>query len=575
MPWTQAPVRYLAERRLQSEDEWHIAQAAIGVDSAVLDDLRAGDDVRVIAVDSASGERVAASPSFRFTPATVAPTTLYGRRILDGRERDWVFGDSTVRGDGAPPAEGDLLVQPLRRPSDRGEPLEVVGLEVSSAGWSAEVRPFTAPDATPPRTPGQPTDSSHGAIALALSTDGMPRLPETRPGYVGYCSASGWGCVEVGRAALDVDPAAVVPSASERARTVTDWYPIDAPSMSWSHAVQGLDLDATATGGIQLQMEYDYSYLPPRILSVAARGRPHATGQVSATLNEATTGPAFEQPIFTVSVSVYSAAVISINAEFGLSGVIEVDAASPATGGWQGAVEVGQTYEVGYRDGFYGPETLDPTAYAQLTPAFGDGSEAEIWVGWKAHGAITATVLGFEGARAELAPRVGVVLQHASTDGAPCNEDVSIARAGIGLGLQLDATASLPPLGYVRTFRLVNAREPIVEYGRERWLVAPPRLADAATGIPYRVRAGALPAVAGGDIDLDDPAGLTAFLDGVTLAGPTTFGVGTYTVSPGSSLVAGSSPVFAVWAADTDYPGTDLLGAPGVCLSTTLTVETH
>lgn len=552
--------RYAVQVRADAAAAWRTTTPT-HADHADVDGLAEDHHVRVVALD-ALDQVVAHSIDFRFTPASAAPTTLRGRELLDARRPGWRHGPTTVEGTGPSPAVGTLVIRPI----DPAEPHrlvdEVLSVTPTLGGWSATTRPYQAPD---PVVGRQLAERVRTGVQVNLSRDGLPAgLPTTRPGHVGHCSSSGWGCLEV-----PASSAPTVTPAHEQQRT-TPWATPASGSLSWSRTEQGVDFAATATGGVQVQFDYELDWWGLSVDRLAARTRPYADGQVTASFATDGSDALLEQTLLSLpSVLVAGAVPLTVYAEFGMAGIAEVESEQPVEGSWTGSASFSRTYEVGYRDQrFYGPEQIDDDATLGLTPIFPTSSRADVWVGFQATGGIGLFLFGGEVASASLSPTAGLVLHHESTDGTPCGQAQSIAHTRIDAGARLDASLSMAFFGD-RTYRLAELRQPLLGWGRPLDLTLARQLPPDAE-VTFRIRPRQDPGFP--STGPSPTATLQTFLDGVATAETASLENTRYRFQPApGELSAGTTPTLGVWLPDAGPPG--LLTAPGTCLSTSLTVE--
>ncbi|MCB9678214.1 MAG: hypothetical protein H6737_24145 [Alphaproteobacteria bacterium] len=441
VPWPVAGVEYRVERRATPESAWELAEASVSADAALATGLEPDDELRVAAFlevgDSANPSECTSLPT------TAAPDSLLRRTVVDGRGLDWQVTPDEVSGSGAAPTRAISS----SCPSNSG----VLG---KSGKWPPHFRPRRGGaqrlgPSEPPSAPqmGHRREAAvRGAATLNMSLDGIPRsaLIPARDGLVGYCSKSGWGCLEISSA--DVPPAV---EAQPDQRTTTDWYDFGLTlDIEPPLAQNGLVIGASAGGGVELQLEYETEgWFVPTLSRIAARARPYVGGQVYATIDTTSTRIVMEDPVYTTpQIIIYTATLASVTTDFDLSAVVDFRADGPVSGQWLGQIGYSRTFEVGYNGQFYGPQVVADTPVLLVTPEFGDGSSADLWFGWRADANLNLDVLGVNLATASLSPTAGTVFVHRSTPGAPCNHPVSLAHARVDLGAKLEANLDLPGL---------------------------------------------------------------------------------------------------------------------------------
>lgn len=574
VPWP-GTVEYGLERRIPGAVSWSTIDAEVSHDSAVVSGLSDGDEVRVAAFD-AEGNRIGESVALEFTPASEGATEIGGHRILDGRGEGWTVVGSMVLGTAEAPRQGDLLLLPLS--AGVTEPVrEVETVSMSTDGWAAHTRPPTAqpPGSGGPAGPSTPAD--HGAVVLNASLEGVVASVLDSSGR--YCSESGWGCIDFPIAPLALEE----PAGLDRSASATPWFPLQRTLSYGPIGDNGLTLGASASGGVELRLVHDLSYLPPGVDRLTAQARPYASANATATMVDANSNAEIEHLVYDgVSIVVFSLSVATVFADFDVSAVADLDTPNAAVNGqWTANADYSRIYEVGYRDdipgsGFYGPQLVDESWSLGLTPEFGDGSEADLWFGFRADVTLEVDALWSLGTLASgtLSATVGPVLTHSSTPAAPCGRTESVAAARVDAGAKLDATLDLIFLNPWEFPALAEQREPLLTWGRERTLVVP-RVSQNAPVLPFRIRALGPPPPATGlphrDVDLDNPSDLTVFLDQAPQPPPSIDG-GRYVLSPATSLFAGTSTL-AVWLPDLDHGSGLQFGAAGQCLTAPVAIE--
>lgn len=592
VPWPHAGLTYAVERAPEDSDaKWTPIGATIDVDSAVVTGLHDGDLVRLVAV-GADGERLATSVALPFSPVSAPPDTLDGHPIVDGRGQDWAVSDDGVSGLEVVPQLGSILVLPIRSGETDSVIRQVLSTRPDGYGaWSAETQPARL----------TPAPGTRVGASINVSADGIPvsMLTPMNGDHVGYCSTSGWGCIEIDQQI-----------AAASARLWSTGYS-GTLSQTWSTQQEqlGMTIDASAEGGVIVEAAYELAYswlgIPNGMKMAYLRTRPYAQAQITASIDTAGGSvPQFEQPVFSpISVPIFTATFLTITAEFGVSTVafLEDQTDSGVSGRWSGQASLSRAYETGYSSrraragtsGFYGPQFIDQTFDVSIQPEFGDGSRARAWFGWKATGSVVlnASIVG-ELARADLSATTGLVFAHASTSGAPCDQPVSIAHADIGLGARLDARLDLVFLD-PWDFPIADRVVPILAWGRERTIAVPQTLRHDASAFDFRL----LNLGFGGTHDhpwtgefgfpIDASRdvtprlgsdGLQTYIDALPLdatAHPLSAQLGKYTQVVPESLSPGPH-TFAVWMPDAPPPNptpATLLRAPGQCVSRELQVQ--
>ncbi len=565
VPWPGTDARYTVERRGVDATEWLSVVADVHRDYAVVHRLSDGDQLRVVA-RSVDGSRSVESVPLPFHPASATPSRIQGRAVIDGRGQAWQLGATTVAGWGPVPAPGDVLVPAIQAPNPSAGLREALTVSGDAEGWLATTRAFDF----------APAAGTRLGAALNLSMDGVPSsvFEPTQAGKVGYCSSSGWGCLELSESDLHrLTEAADVDPSPERAAYEGDWP----ATMSAQMTAAGMDIDAVATGGVRVFADYELGWTSLNSASLVTE--PYAVGQVAA--NISTSGgsiPDFEQPLITsISVPLYSAGLVSITADFGLAAIAELDniGGGAIDGAWTGDVEFSRPTTVGYQSrnsrGLYGPVLGDPYFDIGITPAFADGSSADIWFAWRASGSVVLQGGFWEIARGTLAATAGLVFAHESTPGAPCNEAISIAHADVALRAKLDAEIDFLGLDPYE-FPLADRRKVLLSWGRPRYLAGDSRVTSGEP-IEFRTLAGA-PDFVYRDVTAD-PSSLTTFVDGAVNPSPVIVANARYSVDLPAGLSDGDHTL-SVWLPD-DPPALPsiqtLLDGHGQCTSRTFSLD--
>jgi hypothetical protein len=594
VPWPGQNLTYSVQRALEGpHPKWADAVAHMEPDSAVVSGLQDGDVVRLV-VSDAEGLRIGTSVAVPFSPVSAPPNSLDGHDIVDGRGESWQISDTVVHGMSDAPEIGAILVLPMRRVQTYSLVRQVLSTHPDGeGGWSATTEP-----ARVAAVPGTRVGASFN-----VSADGIPMslLTPTTSGTVAYCSQSGWGCIEL-------NPAMVT---SEQSNMLWSNGYSGVLNQTWSTQQEqlGMTINAEAEGGVIVEAAYEISRgwtgFPNGMEMAYLQTRPYAQADISATID--TSGgsiPTYERPVLApISVPIFTATFLTITAEFSVNTVafLEDQTGAGVAGQWTGEAGLSRTYEVGYSsrrarsgtNGFYGPDLVGQGFDVSVQPAFGDGSQARAWFGWKATGSVVlnATVVG-ELARADLSATTGLVFSHNGTQAAPCNQPVSIAHADIGLGARLDASLDLKFLD-PWDFPIADRVIPILGWGRERVLAAPQNLGRGASTFDFRLlnrdfgtthdHPGTgpfgFPIDASRDVTSSvGSGGLQTFVDSVSLNSsqhPLSTQLGKYTQVLPSTLSAGSQ-TFAVWMPDDRpaFPSPEtLLRAPGQCVSHTIEVQ--
>lgn len=570
VPWPLQDIDYRIERRSKPSDAWEPIDADVSVDSAVVNDLETDDQLRVVAY--LDDQRLGQSVDLGFKPTSAPPQTVLGRDIVDGRGRGWNVGPDQVVGHGPMPRPSDLLVLPVRL-GKASDIREVESVTPITTGWRAHTVAFELPPQ--PAIGQRSTVPVRGGATLNLSLDGIPRSALTgEGGLVGYCSTSGWGCLQLATAELEAL------AAQPRAKTTTDWLDFPLTLDLFSFEQDGLTFSATATGGVEVQIDYETEgLLVPTVSRIAARARPYAVGEVSATLNTSTDRVAVSEPLYTTpSVGVSIGLMASLTVDFDVSAVVDYQSEGPTNGGWVGQFGYARTFEVGYNEQFYGPLVLSDEPTLHVTPQFGDGSRGDLWFGYRTDANLHLNLVTFSLATASLSPTTGLVFVHDSTLAAPCNRTTSIAHAEVDLGAKLEASLDLPFTLLDRSFLLSDKRAPVLTWGNRRDLSSSPRLSSGAAPLSFRLRPRPLPPSlqdfiqVSGDIDPTDPSLLELYVDGAPRAATFAIDGGRFRVEPTAPLGVGQREV-AVWVPDEDYSPAGLFGAPGQCVKSSVLVE--
>jgi hypothetical protein len=492
---------------------------------------------------------VGESVDLAFSPVDAAEPMLAGRNVIDGRSQGWMVGETLVSGLGSAPLEGDILLLPVGFERDGNAVREVISTSSTDRGWSATTRPFE----------WQLRRSKRAGVAANLSLDGLPvgLLRPGSDGYRGYCSVSGWGCVEF-RADDFGTPKTSQKLAAE----------FNIIRYSWSRELVSADdirIRPSANAGVKLSAEGDYC-----TLCLTAWGKAkmiaYADGSLDARIE--TTLPYIAIPSYeiyrTARIRLFTVLGFTFEGDASLSAIGSFSGLASGTNGtWTGRANFQRGYEIGYesRRGFYG-QPISVSALS-LVPEFGDGSRGEARAGLRAIASLYSLPLD-----AELNGTAQLAFSHESTSGQPCGQTTSIQSTDLALvsslGYEFDLALLDPRVGTFATYRT-----PIASWGLNRALSIPELLrTDAAQ--QFRVLGDGTPQPEDNDGNAMPPidwGGLDVYVAGALAPQPTIVS-GRYQFA--DALPAGNHEI-GVWIPEGAHD--QVLRAPGVCLARSVTVE--
>ena len=544
VPWTGAGVRYSVEHSPPGTlPKWTPIRAEIDSDSALVSGVGAADQLRVVAWND-ENVRVGESVDLAFSPVEAAEPLLAGRNVIDGRAQGWMVGETLVSGLGSAPHEGDILLLPMAFELGESVVREVISTSSADQGWSATTRPFE----------WRPNQGARSGAAANLSLDGLPvgLLQPGSDGYRGYCSVSGWGCVEF----LEND---LIISKST-SKSIREYRIID---LSWSSelsSASGLSITPEANAGVKI--------LADGSANGSGRARITAYADGSMNLNISTTDSSIEIPerrLFTTGrVKLFTVAFFTLRGEVSLAAVAGYEGSTGGTEGqWSGSIQFSRGYEVGFerRRKFYKDRISSSNMI--IAPSFGDESRGAARVGLKAVATIDSYLVD-----AQLTGNADLVLSHSSTRSSPCMQEVSIEATDIalesGLRYWINFIVGAPFEG-----TLLSERTPIAAWAINRSLLISDRLrTDAAQQFRVLSDGNPQPQDSGGSpMPPIDWAGLEVYVDGALAPQPTSIS-GRYQFA--EALTPGDHEV-GVWVPELDHG--QALRAPGVCLTRSVTVE--
>jgi hypothetical protein len=549
VPWSGAGVRYSVEHSPPGTvPKWTPIRAEIDSDSALVYGVGAADQLRVVAWNE-EDVRVGESVDLAFSPVEAAEPLLAGRNVIDGRSQGWIVGETLVNGLGSAPLAGDILILPMVFERDENVVREVISTSSTVQGWSAATRPFE----------WRLRQSKRAGVAANISLDGLPLglLQEGSDGYRGYCSVSGWGCIEFRADDLEVR--------NPSRKLAADF---DIIRRSWSrelYSAQGIAIMPSANAGVKLGAEGDYC-----TWCLTAWGRAkivaYADGGLDAAI--ATTSAEFTIPSYEIyrsaRIRLFTVLGFSFEGDASLRAIGSFSGSSSGTEGfWLGDVNFERGYELGYesRRGFYGQSISDQDL--SISPQFGDGSFGEARAGLEAAASIYSLPLDAElNAQAELA------FSHNSTAGLPCGQTASILSTDIALLSSLGYVFNLAVLD-TRVGTFATYRTPISGWGINRVLSMPDQL-QAGAPQQFRVLSSGNPQPQSSSGSPMPPIGwdaLQVYVDGVLAPQPTIVS-GRYQFA--EALPAGDHEI-GVWIPEGVHG--QALRAPGVCLSRSVSVD--
>ena len=547
VPWSGAGVRYTVEHNPPGPvPKWTPIRAEIGADSALVYGVGAADQLRVVAWND-ENVRVGESVDLAFSPVEAAEPLLAGRNVIDGRSQGWMVGETLVSGLGSAPLEGDILLLPMGFERDGNAVREVISTSSTDRGWSATTRPFE----------WRPNQGARAGAAANLSLDGLPvgLLQPGNDGYRGYCSVSGWGCVEFRAGDLE---------RPKTTRKAAREYPII--RRFWSTELSdtlGLSIVPSANAGVKLIADGSRSGF-----SVTGKAQviAYAEGRIDVALSTTSSSVTdLVYPIWTQGrVYLFTIGPFDFSGEASLSAVGSYTGSSDGTEGyWSGAIQFQRGYEVGYepRRSFY-KEPIS-TSSLSITPNFNDGSSGSVRVGLRAVAKLYSWPVD-----ARLTGTAELVFSHASTNGAPCAQTASIEATEIALESRLEYWLDLaffsPWSGTLASYRTA-----IAAWGINRSLSVPDQL-RAGAAQQFRVLSNGNPqplASGGTPMPPINWAGLQVYVDGALAPQPTLVS-GRYQFA--EALPAGNHEI-GVWIPEGVHP--QVLRAPGVCLSRSVSVD--
>lgn len=571
VPWDFLHQDRIMVERSSDGENWEPVDFEVFEDSALVTNLHDNDVLRVFV--NHAGKRVAESVSLEFRKSSKTPSTIAGHRIVSGLGEQWEVSPDLILGTGEPPKTGDVLVLPITPQQMDPDVRLVTDVALSNGGWRVDTTIFDPTNEPPFKKALQKSATSRGLVSMNTSLDGIQvaRLMETHKGYRGYCSVSGWGCIEFSEKDLERHHQNDFVFGTT---PLKNWY----HSLSWSYTDlgNGMSLTTTSGGGIKSQMEYEYGIFPPRLISSTVSVEPYANATVALNLNNSDPSiDVTENLVHSSAVIIYANFGVKVAADFGIDAVVDLDSENNfnVTGSWTAQVDTSKEYEVGYLNGGYiGPnlnQTNQPTL--TITPSFNDGSEVDIWFGWRAQANVYLRALNMHLVNANASATVGVVFNHESTDGTKCDATASLSHIQIDEGISLDAELEVPFLNLSRTFNLFTQRNPLLSWGRERTLGMAQRVQPSNTDFTFRLKSGTAQPTNFGqdDVDVSDPTQLTTYINGTEITSPISIVDGSYSVAHGLTLQPGTYD-FAVWLPENDSP---LLMADGQCVSTTVEVQ--
>lgn len=574
VPWSFIGDDQLIFEHRKPDEDWKSLSSVLQYeDSAVVSGLDSNDEVRITIV-SPEGSPIAHSVAFEFTPATEysGSQSFLGYNLIDFRDQNLEFEDGLVLGKENPPSVNDILILPLNGQTI-GKSYQLVKHVTSDIeGWRAETEVFNTDDL--PKPAGLASKTQMGkreSVTINYSLQGVPlkTLSRTQKGYVGYCSQSGWGCIQ-----LEETEFKNLLNDSDLAFGSSGWNEVFNDSESWNYGQQSdpIYLVLSANVSVLFKAEWNWNSLIYYL-------KPIASVNADLHLNHANTDE-LEEPLGSpLQVPIYSAFGVNLSSQFRLSGVIDLDQlsstpqATDVTGHWNANIQTSEVYSIGYSNSkVWGPynDKYEPLNLT-ITPLFQDGSSADVWIGLRGSVELNLTGMLVPDATADLSATVGVVLNHSSTDGSKCNlpnTESSISQAKIDLGSKFEAGFEVPYFGISHTFPLGSSRETIISWGNRYDIIAPRDQNTSDSNILFRLKPGPLGQNSYGSVDVSNPSNLVAYLNGQLINSSTTqFSDGKYLLPLNNLNPSLGNNDFSVWLPEIDTP---ILRAHGQCVSKTI-----